>query len=446
MIKKTLVFSTLLICVLGINALAYEDINSDYEFYTQITVLSDEGIIDGYDDGSFKPDNPISRSEFAKMFCNALNITETTGLQFYDVPENHWAKSYIDALSSSNIIDGYDDGSFRPDEKILVKDAIKMLVCAKGLEQIAIDAGGYPHGYVKTASTYKLTENISFDINSDLTRAQAAVLLYNGKEMDFYILNDRVYGDYYNGYLHIGTYPQSWQGVPNDSEVFDVKPNVFRMSFPREVKITTNGIDYYTTIIEDGDHLSYLDLPNDKEYITNYSFDSVSGSFIAIDDLQTIAYSYDLKTWNDGTPPVLYDNIKTSAPEMSNLPLSSDSDKLISYNPDQTAIAVMEINDTIHADETYYAADYITHVCRNTYISKDGTSWTYVILPSNALYATGVYLNADGKSFVISCEVPLTENEKEYVDELEKEALSQGKIYDKPVSKTENYMIPFDEI
>ena len=62
------------------------------------------------------------------------------------------------------------------------------------------------------------------------------------------------------------------------------------------------------------------------------------------------------------------------------------------------------------------------------------------------MYATQIYVNADENSFVVSCEVPLNEKEQQYVDEVEEEALSKGMIYDKPVSKTENYMIPFKDI
>lgn len=448
MFKKILIVAIFFAVIATTNCFAYSDVNTDNEYYTQIHELSDSGIINGYEDGSFKPANKITRSEFSKIFCVALNINECTGKSFYDIENNFWAKEYIDALSSAGIINGFEDESFRPEDNILIKDAVKMVVCAKGLERIAEKNGGYPHGYIKTATTYQLLENIAADTNAELTREQAAVLLYNARRASFYFLSERVYGDYYNGYLHIGSYPESWQGVANDSERFDIKPNVFRKTFPYELKVTTDGINYHTTIKSDsGISYELFDLPADKPYIDSYHFDLETGSFVALDNnANIIAYSYDLKLWHDGKPTIEKAASDYPEPKLENIPLDSSKDKIIAYRPGYDPVIAMEISEINYADQTYYTDTYITHISRSICISRDRKTWTTVILPDNVLYATSIYLNLDYNSFVVSCEVPLTDDDKKYVGELEKEAAAEGKIYNIPMSKTENYMIPFEDI
>ncbi|MDO5398927.1 MAG: S-layer homology domain-containing protein [bacterium] len=448
MLKKIFALASFILSFNAVCVNAFEDIHSEDAYYNQITSLSEAGIINGYEDNTFRPQNYINRGEFAKIFCTALNITKCTGKSFSDVPADSWASKYIDALCSSEIIDGFEDGTFRPNDNIRLKDAIKMIVCAQGFAEKAEKKGGYPHGYIMIAHANGYMYNISLNNESELTRSQAAVLLYNAMNAQLYQLEKRVYGDYYNGYLHIGVYPQSWQGIANDSEIFDIKPNVFRKSLPKEIKVTSDGINYHTTIKSDsGLAYEWFDLPKNKPYIDNYSYDFVTGSFVSLgDEMDITAFSYDLETWYDGKPKDNNEGYEVSEPVLNNLPLNPDSDKIISYLSDDSPVIVMEISDTLHADPTYYTQDYITQIGRHICVSRNKTTWTNIILPDNAMYATAVYVNADNNSFVVSCEVPLDEKEQQYVDEVEQEAISQGMIYDKPTSKTENYMIPFDDI
>lgn len=446
MIKKLFALTALVATIGSVNVFAFDDVSTDYSYYKQINTLTEKGIIDGYDDNTFRPQNLITRGEFAKIFCSALNITECTGKAFPDVPSDSWMMRYVDALCSSGIIDGFEDGTFRPNENIRFKDAVKMVVCAQGFNEKAENRGGYPHGYMVVASAHGYTSDISADNEQELTREQAAVLLYNAAmNIPLYQLERRVYGDYYNGYVHVGDYPQVWQGIPNDRGLYDVKSNVFRKALPYEVKYTTDGTTYHTTIKSDETTYEWYDLPEDKPYIKNYSFDLVTGAFTALgEDLDIIAYSYDLDTWYDGVPKEI--NKTDKMPEIKNLPFDSEKEKVIIKSPDSDVVMIMEISDVIYADPTYYTVNYVTRIAYRIYVSRDMTNWTQVLLPDNALYATDIYPNADNKSFVVSCEVQLNDEDKQYVAELEKEAAEVGKIYDKPVSKTENYMIPFDSI
>lgn len=92
-----------------------------------ITALVDEGIIGGYPDGTFRPENPVTRAEFAKMVARAFAIRPTGEPRFRDI-RNNWAKAYITALSESGIVSGYPDGTFKPERHITRAEMATMLV------------------------------------------------------------------------------------------------------------------------------------------------------------------------------------------------------------------------------------------------------------------------------------------------------------------------------
>lgn len=445
---KTIAGIAVICCIISGNAYAFDDVPVGSEYYRQIEALSKSGIINGYEDNTFMPDNSITRSEFSKILCEAFDITETSGRTFSDVAASHWASQYIDALSTAGIINGFEDGTFKPDDHLTMSQAVKMVVCVKGHGDIAEDNGGYPSGYMSAAGAYGYMNNIESDYNSDITRGQCAALLYNAINDSVYELTDRVYGDYYNGYVHMGYYPEGWQGIPDiPTESNEVKANVYQNRLPEEMRITTNGVDYHTSIKTDMVGTTWYDLPEDRPDITNYTYDLECGAFVAFSNdskLETIAYSYDLKTWYDGAPERTPYDAATEVP--NTLPFTDNND--VGYMSDKTTgVAISyRISETLHADPQYYNVDLTTNKIDEIYISRDSLNWTYVSLPDNAFFATRLYVNSDGKSYVVSCAVELTEEDEEYVEEQAQKAESQGMLYDRPSYKIENYMIPFEDI
>jgi hypothetical protein len=83
--------------------------------YDNIKKLVDLGVISGYPDGSFKPDNNITRAEFATVLVKALQVENESGRIFADTAA-HWAKEYIATAASNGIISGYDPHTFGPDD------------------------------------------------------------------------------------------------------------------------------------------------------------------------------------------------------------------------------------------------------------------------------------------------------------------------------------------
>ena len=91
-----------------------------------IASLSVIGLLRGYEDGSFRPDNPISRAECVVLLSRLIEVPAGSST-FSDVPETHWASSAISAGTSAGWLSGYPDGTFRPDQNITRLEAVKMI-------------------------------------------------------------------------------------------------------------------------------------------------------------------------------------------------------------------------------------------------------------------------------------------------------------------------------
>ena len=93
-------------------------------YNTAVSTLSNAGIIKGYDDGTFRPNAQISRAEFAAMACRFFEATGALpGSPFQDVYGNSWYYSYVMQAYMNGIVKGYDDGSFRPNNPITRAEA-----------------------------------------------------------------------------------------------------------------------------------------------------------------------------------------------------------------------------------------------------------------------------------------------------------------------------------
>jgi len=102
------------------NAVSFTD-TSRHWAENYITQLTARGIIHGYQDGSFRPDHPITRAEFAGIISRAMNLPLVNDVEitFGDSSEiGEWAKPSIAALAKKKIIHGYSDGTFRPNMAI----------------------------------------------------------------------------------------------------------------------------------------------------------------------------------------------------------------------------------------------------------------------------------------------------------------------------------------
>lgn len=160
------------------------------QYEEALFVLSSLNILKGYEDGSFKPLDNISRAEFVAVIIKMLGITDETmknnnaATGFVDVPAAHWASGYINAAVSLGLISGDGDGAFKPDDPVTYEQALKLLVNVIGYETLAKERGGYPSGFVIVAQEKGITKNVSFKQSAFATRGDVARLAYNTMKVD----------------------------------------------------------------------------------------------------------------------------------------------------------------------------------------------------------------------------------------------------------------------
>ena len=115
----------------------FTDVKENDWFYDVLNEVVDRGIIDGYPDGTFKPQNNITRAEFTKVIVVALELKIVAGNAFVDT-EGHWADDVINTALEGHIISRAEHGySYEPDKKITRIEMAKMVVRALGFEKDA---------------------------------------------------------------------------------------------------------------------------------------------------------------------------------------------------------------------------------------------------------------------------------------------------------------------
>jgi hypothetical protein len=112
----------------------FPDVALDHWASAQITNLVERGVIGGYPDGSFRPESPVTRSQFAKMLCLALGISSAGASEFTD-SQGHWAEGYIQALALRGVVGGYPDGTFKPEAQISRAEICAIIARALDLTQ-----------------------------------------------------------------------------------------------------------------------------------------------------------------------------------------------------------------------------------------------------------------------------------------------------------------------
>lgn len=147
-----------------------------------LQLLVDLGVFGGYDDGSLKPDQLVERDEMAKIIFVLYTTFSDAGagvVSFKDVKADNWAAGYISWCSSKGIVGGYGDGNFGPDDHVTYDQALKMVCGALGYNDW--DSKLWPVDVrMKALTDLKLGENITGVAGSDyVTRAQIAQIVYN---------------------------------------------------------------------------------------------------------------------------------------------------------------------------------------------------------------------------------------------------------------------------
>lgn len=158
----------------------------------QIITLVNQNIMSTYSNGQFKPDEPITREEFAEALAKALYLEQMTTTELTDI-ESTPAKGYIAALVNDGIVNGFPDKTFRPSNTLTRAQVVTMLTRALGLEErdnqinmysfasyLDLNEEHWANDYVKFATELEILDGYpdgTFRPTTETTRAQAAKML-----------------------------------------------------------------------------------------------------------------------------------------------------------------------------------------------------------------------------------------------------------------------------
>ncbi len=173
----------------------FSDVTSDQLYANAVNTLSLMGIINGYEDGTFKPDQNVTRAEFSAMLMRTLKLghlgdKSAAGLPFSDIDDNNsdinWAIPNINTCYSMGIINGYDDGTFKPSANVAFEEAVKMIICTLGYGTDAdVSKSPWYVDYMDAATRTGIVKVASRlgAAGTPATRACIAQLLYDSLEV-----------------------------------------------------------------------------------------------------------------------------------------------------------------------------------------------------------------------------------------------------------------------
>ena len=112
----------------GMYQASFPDVDSDAWFNKYIGYLEDKDVLSGYEDGTFRPMDTITRGEISAVIARAqrYDLISYNGI-FTDVTENDWAKDNIETLADKNIVSGYEDGTFGPYSPLTRAEAVAII-------------------------------------------------------------------------------------------------------------------------------------------------------------------------------------------------------------------------------------------------------------------------------------------------------------------------------
>ncbi len=107
---------------------SFTDVSAGDWYANYIAFAKQKGIADGYPDGTFRPNDTITRAEACKLLDEAIQLPVGDTPPFSDVSGEAWYTKHVGALYDMNVVDGYEDGTFRPGKKITRAEAVKILI------------------------------------------------------------------------------------------------------------------------------------------------------------------------------------------------------------------------------------------------------------------------------------------------------------------------------
>jgi len=158
----------------------FGDVPSTHPNYEAINYIQSQNIVDGYPDGTFRPDNLINRAEFTKIISEAYFKGQANGSNCFPDVGTEWFAKYVCFDKISNFIAGYPDGNFKPANNINFVEIAKILVNVKGF-MVTPDPNTWYKPYVEKLAEFNDVPISITSFNQKVTRGEMAEMIYRLK-------------------------------------------------------------------------------------------------------------------------------------------------------------------------------------------------------------------------------------------------------------------------
>ena len=188
---KIKVIIALVVMIISVSAIcsAAGDM-AGHKYANDVALLSNIGIMNGYDDGNFYPERNITRQEFSALVLRMLKMEgcgSSDSIPFTDI--DTWGRSYICDAYALGLIEGYNNTTFGPNDPLTLNQTVKIIVSALGYGDWAQNNGGYPYGYNTFAAKNDILDRVAIGENY-ATRGQVAALIVNSLDV---VMSDMIF-------------------------------------------------------------------------------------------------------------------------------------------------------------------------------------------------------------------------------------------------------------
>lgn len=204
----------------AISVFAFSDVSSTNTYYEAISFVEEEGLVDGYPDGSFQPFAEINRAEFTKIIVGTI-MDSPGGNDCFDDVSAQWFAPYVCYAREEGIVDGYPDGLFHPEREINLVEGLKIIFETLDLGVYEGEVEEWYEPYLLAAMDDGYLENVESAAGHELLRGEMAQIIFNilgekdtsGEVIDENVSTASLYDNEYD-YLPPGNW--DWDDSNND--------------------------------------------------------------------------------------------------------------------------------------------------------------------------------------------------------------------------------------
>lgn len=334
--------------VTSASAASYPDVPEDYQFSKEINYLSDEGIISGFPDGTFRYNATVTRAQAAVMLGKVLELDgELQSTDFPDVSQDHYAFGYIKGMAELDVITGFPDGTFRPDDPVTRGQMAKMLADTLNLEETStitfsdVPSDHWTYEYVQKIYTAQITAGYpdnTYQPNKELNRGEFSAFVYRSVTDDKPDVVKQ--GDLEVHFLDVGQGDSSLIITPDGSTILvDASTSTHGekiVSYLKKAGITT--IDHVVATHAHADHIGGM-----VDVLQNFDIGTVYDSGV----------SHTSQTYLDYLEYIDQQNINFVVPEEGDSLISNDD-----YNLSGEFINVGDVDEDLNNSSIAFQLTY----------------------------------------------------------------------------------------